>query len=175
MLPAAIDDVLHRLGLIIDDARRDGSRLGYFAALYRNVTAEVQRGIAAGRFGDGPRMARLDVVFANRYLDAYDAYAAGRPASRCWVAAFDAASRWPPLILQRLLLGMNVHIHLDLGIAAAEIARLDAMVAALAIPVAHPGLLARAALLGVRLREASDVRQVIDALDARRPAALAPA
>ncbi|HEX6630128.1 MAG TPA: DUF5995 family protein, partial [Gemmatimonadaceae bacterium] len=252
------DDVLHRLGVIIDDARRDGSRLGYFAALYRNVTAEVQRGIAAGRFADGARMARLDVVFANRYLDAYDAYAAGRPASRCWVAAFEAASRWPPLILQHLLLGMNAHIHLDLGIAAAEvaagaelgalegdfvainallremiddvqhriaavspwmwivdriglrgdeticglciggarevawrvatrlapldaagraaeIARLDAMVAALAIPVAHPGLLARTALLGVRLREARDVGKVISALDARTPATLAPA
>jgi len=65
-------------------------------------------------------MERLDVIFANRYLDALDAYHAQRPTSRCWRAAFDAATRWPPLVLQHLLLGMNAHINLDLGIAAAE-------------------------------------------------------
>jgi Family of unknown function (DUF5995) len=116
----SIAEVLSRLDAIIDRARRDRNRIGYFAALYRNVTAQVQAGIARGRFEDGPRMEALDVRFANRYLDAHDAWRAGGRASRCWVIAFEATATWPPLILQHLLLGMNAHINLDLGIAAAD-------------------------------------------------------
>ena len=122
-MPAAtIQEVLDQLDVVVAEARREGSRLGYFAAMYRAVTAEVQRGIAGGRFADGARMERLDVVFANRYLDALAAWRAGRPTSRCWARAFEAASRWPPVIVQHLLLGMNAHINLDLAIAAAETA-----------------------------------------------------
>jgi hypothetical protein len=122
MPAASIQEVLDQLDVIVADARRERSRLGYFAALYRSVTAEVQRGIATGRFADGARMERLDVAFANRYLGALADWRAGRPTSRCWRRAFDAASRWPPVILQHLLLGMNAHINLDLAIAAAETA-----------------------------------------------------
>ena len=257
MPPAAtIGEVLTELDEVIARARRDRSRLGYFAVLYRQVTAGVQQGIAAGRFADGARMERLDVTFANRYLDALAAWRAGRPTSACWVRAFEAASRWPPCILQHLLLGMNAHINLDLGVAAAETApgrdihalegdfaeinrllatmiddvqhriaavspwmwvldragqrtdeelcgfcierardvawrsavglaplgataraaeirRVDAIVAALARPIERPGPLARSALLGARLRETSDVIRVLDALAA--PAPLRPA
>ena len=120
MAATTIDEVLDQLDAIIDRARREQSRLGYFAALYRNVTAGVKDGIAFGRFEDGPRMARLDVTFANRYLDAVDAFRARRPTSRSWLVAFEAAKRQPPLVLQHLMLGMNAHINLDLGIAAAE-------------------------------------------------------
>ena len=122
-MPAAtIQEVLDQLDAVVAEARRERSRLGYFAAMYRAVTADVQRGIATGRFADGERMERLDVVFANRYLDALAAWRAGRPTSRCWTRAFEAASRWPPVIVQHLLLGMNAHINLDLAIAAAETA-----------------------------------------------------
>jgi hypothetical protein len=37
----------------------------------------VKRGIAEGFFDDGPRMETLGVVFANRYLAAYEAWQAG--------------------------------------------------------------------------------------------------
>jgi hypothetical protein len=120
-MPATtIDAVLSQLDGIIEGSRRDRSRVGYFAVLYRAVTARVKHDIAAGRFEDGARMERLDVIFANRYLDALEAYRVQRPTSRCWRVAFDATARWPPLVLQHLLLGMNAHINLDLGIAAAE-------------------------------------------------------
>jgi hypothetical protein len=253
-MPAAatIDDVLLRLDGIVDRSRRERSRAGYFAALYRNVTAAVKTGIAGGRFEDGPRMQRLDVVFANRYLEAYDAWRTGRPMSRSWRLAFDASAQWPPLVLQHLLLGMNAHISLDLGVAAAEvapgpslatlgrdfaeinvllgemiddvqgritrisplmgvldrvgqrtdervcgfcidvarkhawgaaerlapltgsarqeeIAKLDLLACALALPVRSPGPVARAAMLGIRFGEVQDVGRVIDALDARLP------
>lgn len=115
-----IDEVLDRLNGIIDRTAATGSRLGYFAALYRGVTTQVKAGIVAGRFQDGPRMERLDVRFANRYLRAYDQFQRGEIPSRCWQIAFATAATRRPLILQHLLLGMNAHINLDLGVAAAE-------------------------------------------------------
>lgn len=117
---ATIDEVVAQLDAAIDRARRENSRLGFFACLYRQVTVRVRDGIAAGRFQDGPRMERLDVIFANRYLAALDAYQNGRAASQSWKVAFDAATGGSLLILQHLLLGMNAHINLDLGVAAAE-------------------------------------------------------
>lgn len=117
---ATIDEVVSRLDGVIARSRRDNSRLGFFACLYRSVTVRVAEGIDAGRFQDGPRMERLDVIFANRYLAALEAYQAGRRPTRSWVAAFDAARGGNLLILQHLLLGMNAHINLDLGIAAAQ-------------------------------------------------------
>lgn len=120
--PATIDEVLARLDEEIAAARRAGSRLGYFATLYRGVTARVRQDILARRFEDGARMERLDVIFANRYLDALDSHRRGSPTSRCWVAAFEAAESPFPLVLQHLLLGVNAHINLDLGVAADEAA-----------------------------------------------------
>lgn len=114
-----IDEVIERLDEIIEQSRSKESRLGYFATLYRNVTIEVKRGIAQGRFENGPRMEQLDVTFANRYLTALECYQRGEQASKCWITAFKAATEWPPIVLQHLLLGMNAHINLDLGTAAA--------------------------------------------------------
>ncbi|HEX8141908.1 MAG TPA: DUF5995 family protein [Pyrinomonadaceae bacterium] len=120
-MPAhSIDEVIVQLDEIIARARLDESRLGFFAVLYRNVTMKVKEGIKAGFFEDGPRMERLDVAFANRYLSAMESYRLGQQPSKCWLVSFEAASAWPPLIVQHLLLGMNAHINFDLGIAAAE-------------------------------------------------------
>lgn len=119
MPPNTIDDVLARLDETIARSRREQSRLGYFAVLYRAVTAEVKAGIIAGRFEDGPRMERLDCIFAGRYLDALELYRRGERPTRSWAAAFDSAAEWTPIVLQHLLLGINAHINLDLGVAAA--------------------------------------------------------
>lgn len=122
-MPAqTLDEVIAALDAIIARAIAERSRLGFFAVLYREVTAQVKIGIANNRFEDGARMERLDVLFANRYLEAYENFQNGLPASACWEAAFQAAAAWRPLILQHLLLGMNAHINLDLGIAAAQTA-----------------------------------------------------
>jgi hypothetical protein len=117
-----IDEVIARLTDITTWARQHSSRLGYFAALYRTVTIEVKRGIADGRFENGARMERLDVLFARRYLDAFDAYHRGDPIPRSWRIAFDSSPRWRPIVLQHLLGGINAHINLDLGVAAAAVA-----------------------------------------------------
>lgn len=120
--PHTIDEVLQQLDQIIFTCRKESSRLGYFATLYRNVTIKIKEGIAAGVFENGPRMERLDVAFANRYLAALESYRQNEPVSNCWRVAFQTASNYWPLIIQHLLIGMNAHINFDLGIAAAGIA-----------------------------------------------------
>jgi hypothetical protein len=117
-----IEEVLDRLDAEIEADVRSGSRNAFFSCLYRSVTRRVLDGIHSGRFEDGPRMARFDAVFANRYLAALHAYQRNERTSRSWQVAFDAARRGRLAILQHLLLGMNAHINLDLAIAAAEIA-----------------------------------------------------
>jgi hypothetical protein len=107
---------------VIERCIRGRSQLAYFAVLYRDVTVRVRDAIAAGRFEDGPRMERLDVIFANRYLDALDRFWRGEAPTQSWSVAFQAAHSWPPIILQHLLLGTNAHINLDLAIAAAQVA-----------------------------------------------------
>src|SRR3954465_14405752 len=98
----AIDQVLERLDAIIDRAIVERDRLGFFAVLYRTVTAAVKEGIAAGRFADGPRMERLDIVFANRYLAAFDHHRRGQSSTRSWKAAFAAGSSRRAVIMQHL-------------------------------------------------------------------------
>jgi Family of unknown function (DUF5995) len=115
-----IDEVITKLDEVIARARSEESRQGFFAVLYRNVTLKVKAGIDAGFFEDGPRMERLDVAFANRYLSALESFRRGERPSRCWLVSFEAAATWSPLIIQHLLLGTNAHVNFDLGVAAAE-------------------------------------------------------
>jgi hypothetical protein len=116
-----IDDVVTALDAIVQSAYDNQNRLGYFAALYRRVTIAVRDGIRAGSFDNGPLMEQLDVVFASRYLDALTTFEAGTAATRSWMVAFRGCGDANLLILQQLLSGMNAHINLDLGIAAAQV------------------------------------------------------
>jgi hypothetical protein len=115
-----IDQVIDQLTEIIDWSRKTKSRLGYFAVLYRKVTIKVKEGIEENFFDDGERMERLDVIFANRYLAAVEAYRNNTQPTHCWIYSFQVAKQRWPIVLQHLLLGMNAHINLDLGIAAAR-------------------------------------------------------
>ncbi len=115
-----INEVIKLLDDIILWAKENKSRLGYFPALYRKVTIKVRDGTKNGEFEDGPRMELLDVNFANRYFVAYDKYRNGEKATKVWMVALNASRDWWPIVLQHLLLGMNAHINLDLGIAAAQ-------------------------------------------------------
>lgn len=118
-----IDRVIRDLDAEVDRAWEERSRLGYFAALYRRVTLKVREGILTpGVFDDPERMDRLDFAFASRYLDALAVLRRGERPTRSWQVAFDAARSRRPIILQQLVLGINAHINLDLGIAAARTA-----------------------------------------------------
>src|ERR1044071_3198746 len=118
-----IEEIIARLERIIDDALRGQSRIGYFAALYERVTSNVRRALVAGDvFQDNRRMERFDVIFAERSLAAWDAHTGGREPTASWRVAFKVLEDPGPLVVQHLILGMNAHINLDLGIAAATVA-----------------------------------------------------
>ena len=116
-----IDDVITTLASYIQENETLGSPMGYFPALYLKVTEQVKKGIGEGFFAKGHRMERLDVIFASRYIDAYDAYQKQEAVTQSWERAFLMAQDYWPIVLQHLLIGMNAHINLDLGIAAATV------------------------------------------------------
>lgn len=115
-----IEEVIKFLDNIIYQARTDNSRIGYFSALYLKVTKSVRDGIKNGDFEDGERMERLDVNFANRYFVALDKYKNNEKPTQAWQLALKSTKNWWPLVLQHILLGINAHINLDLGIAAVK-------------------------------------------------------
>jgi len=120
MICRTIDEVIIQLNTIIEDCKVRQDKLGYFALLYRKVTLRVKFGISQKEFELNERMEKLDVMFANRYFEAYDAYRDNLPCSNSWKVAFDAANEKGHIILQHLLLGINAHINLDLGLAALD-------------------------------------------------------
>lgn len=117
-----IDEVISALDGIIEESIKHNDPAGYFAALYRKVTNKVKLGIEAGEFENSERMEILDVAFAKRYLEAYEAYHSQKPVTGSWKITFALSGQYSPIVLQHLLMGMNAHINLDLGIAAAEVA-----------------------------------------------------
>lgn len=125
MQAKTIEEAIELMDGIISECIVKPNRLGYFASLYRTVTVIVKQRCDAGNFfEDNDRMRELDVVFANRYFEAIDAHLhrTGK-ATYSWQASFDRAYLSNLIILQHMLLGMNAHISLDLGIATAEVAR----------------------------------------------------
>lgn len=125
-IATTIEDVLHHLENIIDTATTKEDRIGFFAALYHKVTLKVKEDIDNNLFEDGPRLAHLDVLFANRYLFAAQEWLKDPNSpliSKSWKKAFDNQGNSRRLVLQHLLLGMNAHINYDLGIAVAEAAK----------------------------------------------------
>src|SRR5437588_37206 len=105
MQPAtSLDEVIAQMRAILTRCIATCDVLGYFPALYTRVTLAVRDAIARGDFQDGPRMERLDVVFANRFLSAYDDYRNGLGTALVWRQAFDTANVSRHNILQQLLI-----------------------------------------------------------------------
>ncbi|EAZ80690.1 DUF5995 family protein [Algoriphagus machipongonensis] len=115
-----IDEVLIRMDEIVAECKSQNSRVGYFAILYRQVTRRIKQGILAEEFEDNPRMEKLDVLFAGRFIDAYNQWKNNQTLTRSWLEAFEASQSSKHLVLQHLFLGINAHINLDLGISAAD-------------------------------------------------------
>jgi Family of unknown function (DUF5995) len=117
--------VVDAIDSIIEWSIATASRLGYFAALYKQITIAVGTAIEMDVFDDGPRMERFDVAFARHYFDALNGHfhpGQFRTPPRSWRVTFDVAGNPEPIILQHMLSGINAHIDLDLGIAAQTIA-----------------------------------------------------
>lgn len=121
MIAKTIDEVIENLEYIIKTSKKEENPLGYFAVLYQKVTINVKEKLNTNYFDDDHRMEMLDVVFANKYLSAYSNYSQGKEISKSWDVAFKLSENSNLIVLQHLLLGMNAHINLDLGVAASEI------------------------------------------------------
>ncbi|MEO9004935.1 MAG: DUF5995 family protein [Ginsengibacter sp.] len=115
--PETIDEVIFQLEKIIAWCEINNSPAGYFAVLYHKVTRKVKECIANKDFEDAIRMEKLDVAFASRYLSAFYLWLDGKPTTGSWKIAFNSVENKSALVIQHLLLGMNAHINLDLGIA----------------------------------------------------------
>lgn len=129
MKASTIDEVIELLEEIITDSKAQQSTMGYFAALYQKVTISVKEKLNTAYFDDDQRMELLDVQFANRYFDAYFNTKNGNSITQSWEKAFNYSTDNKLIVLQHLLLGMNAHINLDLGIAAEKISagKMDAL------------------------------------------------
>jgi hypothetical protein len=121
MSAESIAEVIQKMEAIMERSMEEKDAIGYFSGMYRLVTITVRDAAAAGEFDENERMLRLVVRFANRYLEAYEQYVKGEAPSSSWFLAFDAARHTRILVLQHLMLGMNAHINLDLGLAAATL------------------------------------------------------
>jgi Family of unknown function (DUF5995) len=107
---------------VIDRSRQEHDRVGLFACMYERVTAAVRGRCDDGEFVETARMERFVCTFADRYFAAHGEWRSGGSPTRSWAMAFEAARRWRPVVVQHLLLGMNAHINLDLGITTATLA-----------------------------------------------------
>ncbi|WP_194777998.1 DUF5995 family protein [Pararhodonellum marinum] len=117
-----IDHVLEKMDALVDQFSQEQHRLGYFAGLYRQVTIRVKEGIGKNEFEDNPRMEKLVCLFAQRYFDALETFKQGEKPTTSWLRTFESAQSSAYMVLQHLILGINAHINLDLGIAAVETA-----------------------------------------------------
>ncbi|MDQ3725316.1 MAG: DUF5995 family protein [Actinomycetota bacterium] len=118
----SIQEVLARLGAIEEELpRKDGVK--WFNRLYLEMTQQVD-GRPSKDQKAPPFLEKLDVVFANRYLAAYDAAGEGAlPAGypfHAWKPLFEARYERGIAPVQFALAGMNAHINHDLSIALCE-------------------------------------------------------
>ena len=119
-LPNTLDEVLSELKAIVEQSMAKNDRSGLFAYVYYRTTLQIKTEIEAGDFEDAKRMEDFDIVFANLYLKAYCDHKSNQPVSKAWQIAFNADLKNLSYI-QHILLGMNAHINLDLGIAAYKV------------------------------------------------------
>ena len=116
-----IEEVITKLDEIIARSILENSPIGYFACTYRSMTVAVLNGVKNKKFEDEKRMIALDLEFARRYFEALENYQNKKKCTNAWFTAFEAAKNKDLLIMQHIVLGINAHINLDLGVSAASI------------------------------------------------------
>jgi hypothetical protein len=111
-VPAGVAQVITRMQERLDALPADQTSRRVFLRTYMRTTAAVGKAIEGARFEDPAWVEEWDVVFAQLYLDAYDADLAGQDVPRPWRLAFDAPQDLPDL--RQVLLGINAHVNYDL-------------------------------------------------------------
>jgi hypothetical protein len=129
-----VAELLRRMQHQLDELTAAGNQGRFFLGTYLRTTQAVGAALDEGRFEDPSWVARLDLVFADLYLDALAAFRRDPGAAPgTWRQAFTADAGLPPEA--HVLLGVNAHINLDLP---------QALMAVIpAADVADPALTAR--------------------------------
>lgn len=166
--PGDVADVVARmraLAAVLPTA--DG--VAVFNRVYLAVTEEVTRGLAEGRFPDGPEAARLAVLFAGRYLAAVEGGAAGGAAGAlgpavpaCWRPLLRARADQDLHPLQFALAGITAHVGHDLALAVVDTCRVTGRVPA---EVAGDFAAVGAVLTAVEVRVREDLMPGPDLLE----------
>jgi hypothetical protein len=99
-------------GAVRSRLRRRPDGVACFNYMYLSVTETVRD--AMHEFEDPEFVERLAIVFAEFYLEAYDADQSGAWVSKAWEPLFDNCRRRRTSPLQFALAGMNAHINNDL-------------------------------------------------------------
>ncbi|GAA2229797.1 MULTISPECIES: DUF5995 family protein [Kitasatospora] len=117
-----IDQVISRMR---DLAERlpQGDGIEVFNAMYLTVTELVRDRLATAYFDDPAGMARLDAVFAARFLSAVDTADSGGAPEACWRPLFELRGNPGIHPIQFALAGMNAHIENDLPLSVLDCCR----------------------------------------------------
>ena len=108
-----IERLLKRMDALVAELEAEWDTGRFFLATYTRTTRAVAAALADGRFEDPAWVEEWDVVFADLYLDALEAYRRSPDqAPRPWRIAFEADPALPPVA--HVLLGINAHINYDL-------------------------------------------------------------
>lgn len=122
MHATTIDEVIALMqGLDHSLPPSDGVR--WFNRLYLDVTLAVRDYCRTEPLKAPPFLQELDVLFANKFFDAYDAAGGAGSIPACWSPLFAARHDQRIAPLQFALAGMNAHIAHDLAIGVVETCR----------------------------------------------------
>ena len=122
----SVVEVVDRLTEIRDQTALAAPACGVaeFSDLYLTITQAIRDRIERGDFfADNGYLARLDVSFANRYLDALRAWAGGQRTPRSWQVVFEARDDGELMAIQLAGAGVNAHINFDLAVATVHTGR----------------------------------------------------
>lgn len=123
----SVAEVIDRLTELRDCTGKvdPGCGIAQFSDLYLTITQSIQGHIQSGTFFAGNQyVARLDVVFANRYFDALRAWAGnGGTPPRAWQVLLDTPNNGEITAIQLAGAGVNAHINLDLAVATVDTGR----------------------------------------------------
>ena len=122
--PRTVRDVIALMDHI-DSVLPESDGLKWFNKLYNLVTRAVAAAVEAGRFANGAHVSTLDVIFANRYFNAFVQNANGSGASRAWRPLLQYRQRLGVSRLQFALAGMNAHINHDLALSVVDTCRAE--------------------------------------------------
>jgi len=110
--------LIERMERLYEPMLRDNDPQRFFHGTYLRTTLAVQAALAEGGFVDNGWTERWDVVFADLYLKALEAWQSNGTVPGPWRVAFEATKaeqRGRPLPpLRHVLLGMNAHVNYDL-------------------------------------------------------------